>query len=177
MLKTSRGLPYCLSAPRRLPLQAGNPPGLQSSHCDKLGSFLDVQAGWPAPAHARLRQSGESTNAERSMATSPCHSCATSGKYTMQQAHKSSAHAPSFAHTLAHTDLDEHPSLRHHRKIGLCAGELADCMAAANQPVPPALLGVARKDPSFRKAGRSGTGGGGRGRGRKPVVRTLTSGI
>ena len=51
------------------------------------------------------------------------------------------------------------------------AGELADCMAAANQAAPPALLGVAKKDAAFRKAGKAGTGySGGRGRGRKPVV-------
>ena len=57
------------------------------------------------------------------------------------------------------------------RQLRTAAGELADCMAAANQAVPPALLGVAKKDAAFRKAGKSGTGySGGRGRGRKPVV-------
>ena len=49
-------------------------------------------------------------------------------------------------------------------------------MAAANQAVPPALLGVAKKDAAFRKSGKSGTGhSGGRGRGRKPMVSPVSA--
>ncbi len=56
------------------------------------------------------------------------------------------------------------------------AGDLLQCLAAANQDIPKELHDLASKDARFRKGlpRQRGGGRGGRGRGRKPQVGNRT---